>query len=1502
MTASTITFSSRFGKCPFPGLRAFEPDENDLFAGRDLQVAELLRRLSRHRFLAVVGVSGTGKSSLIRAGLIPALRSGYVTDAGPRWLTALLRPGKDPIAALVSSLQETFGKTDDPSFFEDCVEQLESSSLGLVEAVEKLQAEKNLLIVVDQFEELFRYGTFEEGLSQEDIDRSQPSDEASAFVQLLIQATRQQRIPIYVGITMRSDFIGDCARFRNLPEMLNEGQYLIPRMKDLEIEEAIRIPIDLSGAKVETGLVRRLISDLGEQERQLPILQHVLMRTWWRWSDEEKERHAKAQSSGGDYKPSPIKLSDYEAVGGFEKALDNHARAVYEQLSNDDRRTAKIIFQTITAKDSSNRRVRRPATLKDICAVIGAYDCEPGENIDQAGEKIRPKVTQIIQHFREQGTSFITSPDRDPDLKPTSVIDITHESLIYLWVGDEKEPGLRGWVDEEAESAEWYRRVSDASFLYQDKKGPPFSDPALQFVLKHFWSTEGKQLGEWNAAWAKRYERHDQTYQQVADFLRLSRKERDHRIAVEKAQEEANRENERRAHQAELKRREAELKNQELEAQRQQAELKRQEAELRTKEAEFQRRRHIRIGIVVAVLIFLLGFGLIYRSGLKRQLALYWAERSASQLRQPLASSLQESALLLLSSHNALSLPENSDLSAWETYSSLKVADTWPLKGSRTACTPDGSFCASIYDKNKISLWQRKSPDEPVDIPILLAGSSASELTNVAISDYGKFIVAGDSQGSLYVSASGKPFELRMKLGYRVSGVDISPSGDEKKDDGTLLVAAGTGETLNTEGGPGTQNPGTQNPGTQNPGAQNPGAQKYGVFIFPLNETGNPQSKSTPVNLQFSYVQPVRNVKFSPKGHYLLVQSQDFFSSSIDLIYLDGNKSSLAPVDSSPAPLRSTISPIAFSEREDCLAIGYPDSSTKVFNVLPTPRLKAIVRHAGAVRAIALDPTCQHLVTGSDTGSWDITLVRSEPDPNQQQQQPYESHQASPPIQFISYSRDGQYLAVAGGQDTKSASSPESANSPKATIPQEPANPPKQQSLNILQIYDSTALSPKRTALYQGVITQIMFVDDKTLFPESTRGIRYTTRTAVSELGLQPKLVSTLPLNAYFRTTALGNGRSIAQIIPAKDTNKVYLYDLLAPDANPQGAKKVSAAAIASKMSAEQAQWNLGTVMAINPGETALVATNKDGAIWICDGKSCRAIPSAKPEPDEKCKTKKPSDSASVSDTEKDPFTIVSLAISDKRRVAAGGSDGCVYLYDASDENAVKSFTIRVSPGQAITTVDLDKQGVWLGVGSVSGKVAVFSLPDSLTAITKEKELTPIADPMDMGGAISAAKFSADGDFLAAGSQHQETRILSRYSGWNADRAEKIWHSGTVQLLAFAPNSARLASATDHQVLVYDFRSGTFGSSSKLVAYLSEDRSIASVSFSQDANTLTVLSWKSGVQPVLIKAEHSLIPDEGITTEVCKLPSHKLDPTQYNPPRVPRFLIHLLGLAPKPCP
>ena len=465
---------------PFPGLRPFEADEDHLFFGREKEIDELLRRLRVCRFLSIIGTSGSGKSSLVRSGLIPSLYGGFMVNTNPGWRIAIMRPGEDPIRHLAEALNSpnVLGTTGELETTNSVLLEatLRRGTRGLVEAVRqaRMLGQDNLLIVVDQFEELFRFRR------NNQLENSR--NEAVAFVKILLEAAKQEEIPIYVVITMRSDFIGDCMDFAGLPEAVNNGLYLVPRMTRDELRSAITGPVAVGGGSITQRLVLRLLNDFGDEYDQLPILQHALMRTWDYWARRSPSTDA-------------IDIEDYEAIGTFRQALSIHAEEAYEEAGSEDaKKLAERIYKALTDTFSDRRGIRRPTSVGDLIAISESNEAD---------------VIRIIEIFRRPGRSFLMPPANVP-LDDRSVIDLSHESLMRCWVR------LAGWAEEEKVSAEIYNRLSDAATWFEEGRAGLWRNPELEIGQK--WKLESRPT----AAWAQRY---NSSFVQVMGFLDRSETE-----------------------------------------------------------------------------------------------------------------------------------------------------------------------------------------------------------------------------------------------------------------------------------------------------------------------------------------------------------------------------------------------------------------------------------------------------------------------------------------------------------------------------------------------------------------------------------------------------------------------------------------------------------------------------------------------------------------------------------------------------------------------------------------------------------------------------------------------------------------------------------------------------------------------------------------------------------------------------------------------------------------
>ena len=468
---------------PFPGLRPFSVDESYLFFGREGQSDEVLLKLAENRFVAVVGPSGSGKSSFIYCGVIPILYGGFMTDRTSNWSVVVSRPGAGPIDNLADAIlthDKTYQSYDEENKqIKKAITStlLRSSSLGLVEAVQQTKEfkDRNVLILIDQFEELFRFKKNEE--NKDSIN------ESLAFVNLLMEAIKSTNAPIYLIITMRSDFIGDCAAFPELTESINQSYYMIPQMTRKQKQMAITGPVLVGGGLMTPRLVQRLLNDVGDNPDQLPIMQHSLMRTWDFWTDNRTnvDEH--------------IDIEHYEAIGTMKSALSQHADEAYDELTEEERKICEVMFKALTEKaGDSSSGVRRPTRLAEVSAIASASE---------------EAIIRIVEKFRQPGRSLLMPPAGIP-LDADSVVDISHESLMRIWVR------LKAWVEDEGEAVQMYLRLSEASAMYQIGKSGLWRPPDLQLALN--WREKHKPT----LAWAQRY---DPAFERAMVFLDYSQKE-----------------------------------------------------------------------------------------------------------------------------------------------------------------------------------------------------------------------------------------------------------------------------------------------------------------------------------------------------------------------------------------------------------------------------------------------------------------------------------------------------------------------------------------------------------------------------------------------------------------------------------------------------------------------------------------------------------------------------------------------------------------------------------------------------------------------------------------------------------------------------------------------------------------------------------------------------------------------------------------------------------------
>ncbi|MEP6879078.1 MAG: hypothetical protein ABI865_09530, partial [Nitrosospira sp.] len=473
---------------PYPGLRAFARDESHLFFGREGSVNSMIERLAATRFLAVLGASGSGKSSLVRTGLLDGLELGFYAQAGARWAVVHLHPGGQPMRNLASGLAEISLVDPQPVDVEVLRALVARGPRSIVDwcVAGGMKPGHNLLLLVDQFEELFRYGDYA------------AREEAEAFVALLLESARAAEAPIHVVLTMRSEYLGACSLIQGLAEQINAGFYLTPRMSREECRLAIEGPASVSGFFIQPALVNQLLNDmasfapweeqsgvqqsqvLSRRADQLPLMQHLLNRLWLR---------AEASASS---EAVTLTLDDYLATGGLAGALDAHGAQVIASLSPDDHADIEMIFRTLISGPDPTNAVRRPCRFAELAA-----EAKGGT----------AAARRIVDVFRAPDCNFL-QPNADVPLEDGTVVDISHESLIRQW------GALAEWLRNEARADANWRRLLMGAERRSAGEGSLLTGLDLD-SLAAWWEAEQP-----TPLWAVR---HGGRYEEVAIYLSDSR-------------------------------------------------------------------------------------------------------------------------------------------------------------------------------------------------------------------------------------------------------------------------------------------------------------------------------------------------------------------------------------------------------------------------------------------------------------------------------------------------------------------------------------------------------------------------------------------------------------------------------------------------------------------------------------------------------------------------------------------------------------------------------------------------------------------------------------------------------------------------------------------------------------------------------------------------------------------------------------------------------------------
>ena len=412
------------GQAPFKGLEYFDEEDETRFFGREKLVGQLTTRLRENHFLAVIGASGSGKSSVVRAGLIPVLRHGepllpqrWGEEEGTAilppnnsrtWPIHIITPTDEPLESLAASLTRD---QDSVKATVALIDDLEYSSRSLHLYVRKLlshhQTANKLLLIVDQFEELFTL--------------CHDENKQKFFIDNLLNACEKESLVLI--ITLRADFYAHCAQFDNLRTMLTKQQEYIGAMTYDELRRAIELPAEQGNWEFEEGLVDLLLEEVNEEPGALPLLSHALLETWKR----RKGRN--------------LTFSGYHEAGGVQGAIAKTAETTLQNLNPDEQSAARRIFLRLTELGEGSQDTRRRATLDEVL---------------HSGQDSRA-VEQLLSTL--SNARLVTTSDKS--------VEVAHEALIREW------PTLRGWLDENREGLRIHRKLTEYTQSWLESERDP---------------------------------------------------------------------------------------------------------------------------------------------------------------------------------------------------------------------------------------------------------------------------------------------------------------------------------------------------------------------------------------------------------------------------------------------------------------------------------------------------------------------------------------------------------------------------------------------------------------------------------------------------------------------------------------------------------------------------------------------------------------------------------------------------------------------------------------------------------------------------------------------------------------------------------------------------------------------------------------------------------------------------------------------------------------------
>ncbi|MGJ3237933.1 MAG: protein kinase domain-containing protein [Anaerolineae bacterium] len=399
---------------PYKGLQAFQTADADNFFGRDTLVNELLDHLAlsgqNHDFLAVVGPSGSGKSSVVKAGMLPRIQAG-VLDEEQSWFTADITPGTHPMEELEVALLAI-----STSEIPDLYETLTQDERGLVRVIKRIIPDQSQFVLfIDQFEELFTL--------------VQDNDERVHFLNSILNAIEDERSRIKIVVTLRADFYDRPLLYANFGNLIRQHTELVLPLNRDELEASITLPAERARINLEPGLVEAIINDVIEQPGALPLLQYALTELF-----ERREGRV-------------MMLKAYREIGGTTGALARRAEELYQNFSAPEQAATRQMFLRLVTLGEGTDDTRRRIFQSELLSLNEQSHAMP----------------RVIEQF---GKYRLLTFDHDPQTR-SSTIEVAHEALIRQW------ERMRRWLDDNREALRLHRRLTAAADEWNHARRDP---------------------------------------------------------------------------------------------------------------------------------------------------------------------------------------------------------------------------------------------------------------------------------------------------------------------------------------------------------------------------------------------------------------------------------------------------------------------------------------------------------------------------------------------------------------------------------------------------------------------------------------------------------------------------------------------------------------------------------------------------------------------------------------------------------------------------------------------------------------------------------------------------------------------------------------------------------------------------------------------------------------------------------------------------------------------